>query len=216
MMKRFNIMPIFVVGILVVSCVKEDFSKVLEKSLSLEGRYDCISADWYGNSSVDLDNDGQKSSNLLDEFNEMSNSMLALGNNAMVVTGVEDTRHNGCLSIRFPMQYLRRNHFDGKISFANPLGSTAWYEIYYSINTDGEIIWQEPDSISNPEEYVTDEGHYCDGIDFLKTGGAYVRYIIDGTICILFDITYYDWFSESWVSGKVEARYRRRTPLIYV
>lgn len=76
MMKRFIIMPIFVVGILVVSCMKEDFSKVLEKSLSLEGRYDCISADWYGNSSVDLDNDGQKSSNLLDEFNEMSNSIL--------------------------------------------------------------------------------------------------------------------------------------------
>lgn len=215
-MRHFIVIPIFVVGILFASCGKEDYSKVIEMSSKIEGRYECISADWYGHSSVDLDNDGQKNSNLLDEFDGMSNSMLALGNNAMVVTGVEDTRHNGCLSIRFPMQYLRKNHSDGKISFANPLGSTAWYEIYFSIDSDGEIIWQEPESISDPEEYVTDEGRYCDGIDYLKTGGAYVRYIIDGTICILYDMTYYDWSSESWVSGKVEARYRRSAPLSYV
>lgn len=47
--------------------------------------------------------------------------------------------------------------------------------------------------INVPEWYPANEGHYCDGIDYLMIGSAHVQYTIDGTICILFSITYYDW-----------------------
>lgn len=213
-MKRMVILPIIVIGSVLVSCAKEDFSKVIETSSEIEGRYDCISADWLG-PYVDLNNDGQKSCNLMDEFAGMSNSMLALGKNSLVITGVEETDRYGYVSISFPVQYLRKNHSDGKISFANPLGGKAWYVIRFTIDQEGEIDWIEPDSIRDPESYVIDEGHHYDGIDYLKTGAAHVRYVIDGTICILFDVTYYDWASESWTSGKAEIRYQRRSPLYY-
>lgn len=212
-MRHYIFISIAFLGML-VACGKEDYSKVSETSLMIEGRYDCISAEWFG-LPVDLNNDGKKSCDIIGEFSGMENSMSALGNNVMTVTGVENAEQTGCMSIRFPMQYIRENNSDGKLSFANPLGSYAWYEFFFSIDKDGSIDWQEPMSIKNPDEHVNDEGHYHDGVDYLKTGSAHVRYIIDGTVCIIFNVTYYDWHSMSWVTGQIEGRYRRRSPLFY-
>lgn len=197
-----------------ISCNKEYSSIVKETSLTIEGRYDCISAEWLG-IPIDINNDGVRSCNIIDEFMGLSNSLSSLGDNVMVLTGVENIGQRGCMAIRFPMQYIRENHSDKSLSFANPLGSTAWYEFYFSIDHKGNILWEDPISISNPTEYIQDEGHYCDGIDYLKTGPANVRYILDGTICITFNVTYYDWSSQSWASGKIEGRYKRRSPLSY-
>lgn len=213
-MRRFRFLAISAVATLLVACGKDDFSKVIETSSKIEGRYECVSALWYGRS-VDLNNDGVSSNDLFAEFDHMSNSLSALGSQAMVITGVEDTEHEGRVSISFPMQYIRENKSDGHLSFANPLGGTAWYEISYTIDKDGKVIWQEPASISDPEQYVIDDVHYRDGIDYLRTGRADVQYFIDGQFFIIFDLTYYDWSSSSWIAGKVEMRYRRRAPLMY-
>ncbi len=47
----------------------------------------------------------------MDEFAGMSNSLLALGKNSLIITGVEETDQHGYVSISFPVQYLRKNHY---------------------------------------------------------------------------------------------------------
>lgn len=212
-MRRYVIFAVAFLGIF-VSCGEDSQSIINETSEMIEGRYDCISAEWLG-LPVDLNDDGKKSCNISAEFNGMSNSLLALENDAMTVTGVENTGQTGHMTVRFPMQFIRENNSDGILSFANPLGGYAWYEFYFTVDKKGVIYWQEPMSISHPEDHIQQEGHYLDGVDYLKTGSAHVRYIMEGLICIIFDMTYYDWSSKSWVSGQIEGIYMRRSPLWY-
>lgn len=204
-MKHLALIPILFV-ILISSCSKED--RTLEQSTdSVRGKYTIVSMRWIGDS-IDLDGDGKNHTDLMTEFSAFDNAQ-SIFSRPMFVYPANAFDQESTIQLEIPMQMLKYDKVADKYSLLNELcGGNLYVFFAYNVHKDGSLSFSTLNERLNKNLYW--EGDWeIDNVDYLYTRGDSVLSLKDGNLSVRMICAYYDFKTETLVTGPVDLVYER-------
>lgn len=209
-MKRILVILLGVLAL--VGCGGEDHSKdVLNKACdSVRGKYVCRSIKWVGEpAQIDINDDGEANNDLMKEFSNMGNCMMAI-NAYCFVYPAWDYDERSLIDFELPVQCVSLDKRTNEFSLQNGLaGNTQFVSFGYTVNKSGEIslsVHNELNDIKTSD--LQFETEYYDS-QFLS--GDRILSFKDGIIYVRVNYGFYDFNSGEFVQGKADLVYERET-----
>ena len=170
-------------GILLVSCEKDNWRSELEKSTDqIRGKYECVSMQYEGNP-IDLNNDGLCSVDLKDEFSffSFSHEVFTFPN---YIYPASEYNAEEIFSLGIPIQSIKYNTISRKYSLIADLCGSNYYVFFsYSVNQDGTFAFSARND-------CLDAGHHRDSdweildVDASNTRGEKIISFDDGILTV--------------------------------
>ena len=201
-----NPVILLVLFLLAAGCYEPDHSKDVLNNVceGLRGKYVCSSIVFKG-SPIDINGDGQCNTDLLKEFNTLSNCMTAIKAFQWVNVAM-DYNTEISVNLEIPIQYVdfdkRTEEYRASIS-----GGNMHVAFSYSVAEDGtlafavhneknSVLWREGDSeISQLDNKLTE------GERIVSLGG--------GRLVALINCAYFDHATKTFVQNQAEFIYER-------
>lgn len=190
----------------VSSCGKVGDNTLRDANESIMGKYECTSMIWNGGS-IDLDNDGIASEDIMAEFRNMDLCQIVIETPLRIKEAQEIGQYMD-FYLEVPMQDIRYNKVDDTYELLNSAyGNGMSLGFAFIIDSKGNISLRanrENDSVLT-NEYPDFIEHY----EYQFTSADEISLLSPGIIVAKVKSAYFDHLTREMVYGETEYRYER-------